>query len=95
MNLTKKAMVIRASELFNKLYDELYDGIRVEEDWQVDRGEDYLRYPSLKPFLYAFNEYRHDFISSDRETNAWYLLIEKMGGWRSVAKEYKALTEIA
>lgn len=91
MKLSKKAMVIRASELFNKLYDELYDGIRVEEDWQVERGDAYLRYPSLKPFLTAFNQHRNDFISSDREVNAWYLMVEKMGGWRSVAKEYKAL----
>lgn len=93
MNTKQSLMVHDAIRAFNSLYDKLYEGDIREESWQVDEGDKYLRYPSLKPFLHAFVETRQDFLSSDREVNAFYLLTERLGGWRRVAKDYRELGE--
>lgn len=95
MNTKQSIMVHDAIRTFNYLYDKLYEGEIREESWEVAEGDKYLRYPSLKPFLYDFVEARQDFLSSDREVNAFYLLIERLGGWRKVAKDYRELGEEA
>ena len=66
------------SKHFGEEYDNLYTGKTVVKDYNslIAEGDKFItEHPE---FVGEFNEYRHDFISSDREVAAFMLTVKAM-----------------
>lgn len=77
------------SKHFGEEYDNLYTGKTVVKNYNnlIAEGDKFItEHPE---FVGEFNEYRHDFLSSDREVAAFMLTIKAM----NIEKELNASAE--
>ena len=68
-------------EVFYDEYEFLYEHNENVAGYEeaVDAFDSDLSYPKFKSFVLAFNEFRNDLISSDREAAAFEFACEAMG----------------